>query len=461
MRTLSIKQEIQTKQSQHLLLSLAMQQAFHVLQMPILALSEWLKLEIEQNPILELDSSQEEGKESLEEICSELSQEPSEYSDQATEEYEKKRKAYQDSLLTHPISLYEHLVIQARFAFDCPQDLATAELIIGHLDQRGFLTTPLEQINPAASLVYLYSILSVIQSFDPPGIAAVNLQDSLLLQLRLKNKENTLAYRIVKERLEDLLHNRLPVICTALQIPIKTLREIVRSDITPLDLHPGYRFHDTYACPIIPDIQFDYREADLQGEQSQEWFIHINHSRLPRFSIAPCYLKEQKLEKEELLFLQHHLTNAKWLKKIVKRRQDTLRSIATYLIKKQSSFLNGEQKTLHPMTIQEMAQELGMHESTVARAVSNKHISCPQGMFALRSFFTHSITCQNGQKVSNHTLRQLLAQMVEREDKNSPLSDAAIADQFKKMGIPCARRTVSKYRERLQIAPSSRRRTWI
>ncbi|MBY0529800.1 MAG: RNA polymerase factor sigma-54 [Rhabdochlamydiaceae bacterium] len=451
MDTLSIKQNanISTKQSQHLLLSLAMQQAFHVLQMPVLELAEWLRLEIEQNPLLEIDHSQDKNREPLDELCQDTA-DYSQYLDRATEEFEKKRKAYQESLLTYPISLYEHLMVQARFTFETQEELNIAELLIGHLDKQGFLSTPLNEIAPDIDPKRVARILGVLQTFDPPGIAALDLRSSLLQQLRLKDKENTLGYTIVEKHFENLIHNRLPLIAKQLKLSIAQVQQIVSSEISPLDIHPGYPFHEEYACPLIADVHLDAREG--------EWFITVNHGPLPHFKVSSSYTKG--LEQQEKVFVRRHLANGKWLKKIVHRRQDTLRCIATYLIKKQEPFLSGEQKTLHPMTIQEMADALQMHESTIARAISNKHISCPQGMFSLRSFFTHGITCQNGQKVSNHTLRQLLAQIVEKEDKIRPLSDDAIAHQFKKMGIPCARRTVAKYRQHMRIAPAARRRKW-
>ncbi len=456
MREISVKQETNTttKQSQHLLLSLAMQQAFHVLQMPTLELGEWLSLEIEQNPVLELDLTQEKNKDSLDTLSEDAS-ETSEHPDRATEEFEKKRKAYHESLLSYSRSLFEHLMNQARLIFHTHEEVQAAEWIIGHLTPQGFLTTPIEELAAGKDLQLFSQILSTIQTFDPPGIAVADVRSSLLLQLQLKHQKNTIAYQIIESHYDNLLQNRLPLIAKSLHISHEQLKETIAKEIVPLDIHPGLQFQNEYACPIIPDIILDCKE--------EEWTIQINHSHLPHFRIANSYLhklKEEDLHHEERLYIRRHLANGKWLKKIVYRRQDTLKCIATFLIKTQSSFLRGEEKTLQPITLQEMAEALDMHESTITRAVSNKHIACPQGIFSLRSFFSYGVTCQNGQKVSNHTLRQLLSQIIEKEDKQEPLSDDAIAGHFKKMGIPCARRTVAKYREHLKIAPSARRRKW-
>ncbi len=450
MHNISIKQEHQIKQSQNLLVSLAMQQAFHVLQMPALELSEWMKLEIEQNPILEIDLSGETNKESLEDL--ENSESSQKTYHKGSGEFSKKKKTYEESLLCYPISLYEHLNQQARLSFSSPEDLNLAETLLSHLDERGFLSIPLEEIDSSERAK---AVLSTLQTLEPAGVAATNLRDSLLIQLRHKQKELHLSYRIVEKHYNDLMHNRLPLICKELQSSLKAIQHAIQTDIVPLDPHPGYRFIQEFAANILPDILLDY--------QDDQWIISINQSLIPKFQTAPIYekrMKEHLCNAQESLFVRQHLSKGKWLTQIVKRRHDTLKKVATYLIKKQAPFLSGEQKALIPMTLKEMAEELGIHESTATRAVHGKYISCPQGMFSLKSFFTHSVTCENGQKVSNHTLRQLLGQMIVGEDKFHPLSDEDIASQFKKMGIPCARRTVAKYREHLQIAPSSRRRKW-
>lgn len=460
MSFISLKQNQQTatKQSQHLLLSMAMQQAFHVLQMPVLELSEWLAQEIEQNPVLELDLSHDEQKDNLDDLCSvEYHHEPLfESSDPTTLELEKKRRAYQESLLTYPTSLYEHLTSQARLTFLNADDLALAEKIIGHLDSKGFLNEPLSEIASEQDLPRMQQILSILQTFDPVGICAYNLQESLLIQLQHAQKEGSAAFQIVQRHFEDLLTNKIPLIAKKLHITPQQVQEAVQADISPLNLYPGYAFEQSYTSTIVPDIHLEHHE--------ESWEIRINQSPFPHFRICPLYeksLTDPTLLKEDHKYLERHIASGTWLKKIVKRREDTLLAVTQQLIKRQAAFLGGEQRTLVPMNIQEIAEQMGMHESTIARAISNKYLSCPQGIFSLRSFFTQGLLCQNGQKVSNHTLRQLLAQMVQQEDRNKPLSDEELVGQFKKMGIPCARRTVTKYRQKLRIAPAAKRRKWL
>lgn len=459
MSIISIKQEhqIATKQNQHLLLSMAMRQAFHVLQMPILELSEWLHQEIEQNPVLELDLSSNEQKESLDTLYPIESEQESwtENPDPIAIELEKKRRAYQEALLTYSISLEEHLISQARLTFFDPSDLALAINLIEHLDKKGFLICPLSEIVSEKEQASAQHILSILQTFDPIGVCAANLRESLLIQLRHAQKTGSTAYLIIQDHFDDLLSNKIPLIAKKLHLLPQQVQTVIQQEISPLNLHPGYAFEPSYNAAIVPDIHLDYQEGI--------WEVQINQGPLPRFQISPLYensLNDPSLLKDEHKYLEKHIASGSWLKKIVKRRKDTLVAIAEQLIKKQAAFLEGEQKTLVPMNIQEVAEGMGMHESTIARAISNKYLSCPQGVFSLRSFFTQGIICQNGQKVSSHTLRQLLLQMVQQEDKNAPLSDEEIVSQFKKIGIPCARRTVTKYRNILNIAPAAKRRKW-
>jgi RNA polymerase sigma-54 factor len=181
------------------------------------------------------------------------------------------------------------------------------------------------------------------------------------------------------------------------------------------------------------------------------------------FNIVPAYaeaLKNDQLKDQEQAYLQRHLHKGNWLKKIVKRRNQTLRSIGEFILKRQLPFFNAEKASLSPVTMTEAAQELGLHESTIARAVANKYLASPLGVFSLKSFFHQGIKTHDGQEISNHSLRKMLARVIENEDKHKPLSDAKLASHFKKLGYPCARRTIAKYRAALNISSASRRKRW-
>jgi RNA polymerase sigma-54 factor len=453
MNRISLIQEnkLLINQQQQLLINLAMKQAFHVLQLPLLELAEWLKTEIEANPVLEIGLPDESLKTSLDEPAKEQNI----LRNKSQEQIEKRRKEHRENLLIAPISLYEHLTRQVALTIEDPKNIHLAKLIIGHLNDKGFLETSLNEIAPCVPIEIKQKVLSEIQSFDPPGIGARNLQECLLLQLKLKKKETGLGYQIISEHFDALIQNRMPSISQKLNVKMKDLVETIEREIAPLDLNPGYRYLYQPTAAIIPDIHLLCVE--------EKWQIEINTSFLPRVQIAPIYieaLQERSLENQETLYLRRQLANGKWLKRIIQRRNDTLYRIAELTLKKQLHFFNGEKASLKPMTVKEVSGELGLHESTITRAVANKYIACPQGLFPLKSFFNQAVKTQNGEKISKHTLRKILLCTIERENKLQPMSDEEITNHLHKLGIACARRTIAKYRNALKIAPAIKRKKW-
>lgn len=453
MNSISLIQENETglKQQQQLLINLAMKQAFHVMQLPLLELSEWLKCEIERNPVLEIDLANEPIRESLEE--------PIQYQhtlrNKPQENLEKRRKEHQENMLVAQVSLYEHLMSQIPLALESRQNLNLAKLIIGHLNEKGFLETPLHEIAPDTPIEKMQEVLETVQSLDPPGIGAKNLQESLLIQLKLKKKEDSRAAKVISRHFDDLLHNRLPLISKNLHISIKDLMEIVKKEIAPLDLNPGYKYCYQPTVAILPDVLLLYIDG--------KWQVNVNTSFLPKFQIAPIYvaaLEDQSFENEEYFYLRRQLAGGRWLKRIVQKRNHTLRKICEFVLTRQMAFFNGEKGSLVPLTMKEAAEELELSASTIARAIAGKFIACPQGMFSLKSFFKQGMQAKNGEKISNRSLREMLAKTIGEEDKQHPLSDEQLSSHFKKLGIPCARRTIAKYRSSLKISPACERRRW-
>ena len=418
--------------------------------LPLLELSQWLKMEIESNPILEIDVPDE----NLDTLV-EPEKDHHTLRNKSQEQLEKRRKEHQESLLTTPVSLYEHLMKQVSVAIIDSEHRPIAELIIGHLNDKGYLETPLHEIAPSIPLETVQKVLSEIQSLDPPGIGARDLQECLLLQLKLKKKETGISFKIISNHYDDLIYNRIPLISQKLHVPIPELMHAIKKEIVPLDLHPGYRYGYQPIASIIPDLLF----ICIEGK----WKVEVNTAFLPRIQMASIYqqaLRNGSLGNKETFYLRRHLVSGRWLKRIVQRRNETLRRIGELLIKKQADFFNAEKAGLRPMTIQEVARELQLHESTITRAAANKFVACPQGLFALKSFFSSAVKMQNGKTISKHNLRKILLRTIERENKCEPLSDEEITTHLRKLGISCARRTITKYREALKIAPASRRKKW-
>jgi RNA polymerase sigma-54 factor len=466
---------VKFNQSQHLLVSASMQKAFHVLQMPIVELAEWLKTEIEQNPVLEYVEEREQEDFTMsnhleeKEIDFEKSQfeildvlddsyEASLFSEEKghiLKELKKEINESAESLLPHRISLFEHLMQQAKAVFFDETRLKAAEMIIGNLDERGFLSPSSEDVGNTLEKDTLQEIIKKIQTFDPPGIGAVDVRHSLLLQLELKNQKNSLAYAIIDHHFDDLLHNRMPLLQRKLKCSKEALKTAIQQEISCLDLHPGYRFRFEPAQAITADL--------ILKKEEHGWKLDVNEETLPAFQVTSHYLsllEETSVSSQEKTFIKRHITAGKWLTHIVARRHQTLKSIAHYLIKKQQGFLMGEERHLTPMSMQEIARELGLHESTIARAIAHKYLFSPQGLVSLRSFFSTSLLSDTGEGVSSTTIKQLLSEWIQKEDKKKPLSDQLLSLKINKIGIPCARRTVAKYRQALKIAPASQRRKW-
>lgn len=420
---------LELKARQNLIISSAMQQAFLVLQLPALELAEWLKIQIEQNPMLEYEEIRGEPEIFLETEELDFEKQNFDVIDDLDEcftnaVFPDTEKGPCDEICTPP-SLSEHLMQQAHEVFNSREQLAKAEEIIGSLDQRGYLEDS----------VVDEEILKIIQTFDPPGIAARDLQECLLIQLRQKGMQESAAYKIVEHRFQDLIHNR---------IHTKEMNEIAA-----LDFHPGHRFSSFASPSLIPDI--------IVQNIGGEWQIEINEIHLPQFSIAHPPL--HTLDEKEKTFVRRHIAQGKWLIRTLRRRQQTLKTITEFLLKKQTAFFQ-ENPKLIPLTMQNVADELGLHESTVARAVGQKYIATPQGIHSLRSFFTSSLSTLSGKRISNRAVKDKISQLVQGEDKHNPLSDNDLSSHLSKQGISCARRTIAKYRRHLRLPPSSHRKKW-
>ncbi len=362
-------------------------------------------------------------------------------------------KAREDSPIPNTPTLFEHLMVQAKMAFS-PDEISLAEKIIGSVDERGFFCHALADLFDEHELAFAREILEKIQMFDPPGIAAFDLKSSLLLQLKLKGKEKSLAYKIIELHFEDLVHNRLPALQKNLGCTQEALQRAIFREIGGLSLQPAARFNFTPVQPILPDL--------ILEKEEESWQIKINEESLPSFRIAALFLNTvEQSENPEQNFFRRQIAAAKWLERIVERRKKILSEIGKFLIQRQPDFLSGESKLLNPMTLQELSEALCLHPSTVVRAVSHKYIFCRQGLLPLRSFFTAGKVETQGGEASSQQVKELLRSFVTEENKHAPLSDHALSRKMQRKGISVARRTVTKYRKALRIPSASIRRQFL
>jgi RNA polymerase sigma-54 factor len=412
---LGLKIEIKSTIRQQLLMTTSMQQALRILQLPVFELAEWVREEVEKNPLL-----------SYEEMPS-----------YRMPNYSQKGASQEEQLASPLPSLFEHLMHQAKESFSTQEELDLAEWIIGNLDERGFLSNPVpKEAGP---------VLARIQSFDPLGIAASTLQESLLLQLQFLGKEETLAYQMIKGCFDDFLHHRLSSLVKNLKCSLKEIQRIIHEEIVKLDFHPGYRFRKETLQTIHPDVTL--------SKEGEEWSVEINESLLPSFKISTPQGAESAL-------FRPYLISARLLIDSLQRRKETLKKIALYLLHKQHAYFNGLKNRLVPMNVREVALELNLHTSTISRALVHKYLSCPYGIFPLRQFFTLSTPSFSREPggVSNQSVKKKISELVEREDKTIPLSDEILMKKLHALGLSCARRTITKYRNALHIPPASLRR---
>jgi RNA polymerase sigma-54 factor len=330
------------------------------------------------------------------------------------------------------------------------------EAIIGNLDDDGYLVASVEEIAAMGDwpLAEVERTLHHIQSFDPIGVAARDLQECLWLQLRHIGLEGTPSEKIITEHLRLLQNHQVPEIARKLGMSIEDLREHVEI-IRNLDPKPGSRYNPSQSQYVIPDVYVVKVE--------DQYVAALNEEGLPQLRISPTY--RRLLDKsvgdagdETRAYVKDKFRSALWLIKSVDQRQKTIHKVATSIINFQREFLDHGIEHLRPLVLRDVANDIGMHESTVSRVVNNKYMHTPQGVFELKYFFHSGISSSYGESVSSVTIKQRIRKIIESEDPRKPLSDSKIVSILQKEGLMLARRTIAKYREELKIPTSNQRK---
>ncbi len=354
-------------------------------------------------------------------------------------------------------SLAEHLMEQARMAGIRPVLMAVVEHIVFSLDEDGRLEESAEQI--AADLLVPIPLaeeaVETVRAFDPPGVGARDLRDCLLMQLARFGFVRPLTQRIVESHLDDLAMNKLPKIAKETGAPLDEIKEswtFLRDHLNP---HPGAAFRRDDASVVSPDVIVE--EVDGQFE------VRALRGSIPELSISSTYrtlLKEARNDPKIYEYLRRKIEAAKWFIEAVHQRQSTIQRIASEIVQRQQSFLRHGVQRLQPMKMQDVADAVGVHISTVSRAISGKYIQTPQGIMEMKRFFSGGTKTDDGKLVSQRAVKEKLRQIVDDEDKSSPYSDDQLVDELNKQGVKIARRTVTKYRKALGIESSTRRREY-
>jgi RNA polymerase sigma-54 factor len=372
-----------------------------------------------------------------------------------TSEDAEKRQHFFDSLVS-VTSLQEHLMQQAEMTDLSPVAIAAMQHLVGGLDDRGFLTqTPSDvALQTGLGLDAVQEALKVLKTFDPPGIGAKDLADCLLLQLAAKGRSDSLALRMIRDHFELLTRRRIPELARKLSADADDVQSAIE-EIGQLDPAPGRRFAEDSNRVVIADVTVE--------KDGDEWKIHLNSDYIPRLRISNTYrdmIAKGTLTKEERDYLRERMRSGKFLIDSIEQRQRTIERITREIIKAQIAFFEGGVSLLKPLTMTQIADVVGVHETTVSRAIANKYIKTPHGIFDFKYFFTPGYQADSGASVSNTSVKEMIADLVAGEDKSTPLSDQEIVAKLQEKGIKIARRTVAKYREELGILPSNLRRDY-
>ena len=477
---------------QRLVMTPKLQQALKLLQMPTLELQQVLKQEVLQNPLLEeiddadMDSDEEEPAE-IEESSETRAEaqaakaEPAEDEESAeakkertsTDDYfessfgsgdgftnEESREDFVERVPVAKQSFSEYLMSQLRLVTKDDMQLSIGAYIIGSLDDSGYLTASLDEIArampiPVDRIGEVENVLKIIQTFDPVGVGARDLRECLLIQLEAKGMGDTLAARIVREHFDDFKQRKYLDLSKALRMPLKEVQEQAHI-IGSLNPKPGLDIIAEEPKYVIPDLVVD-RVGD-------RLIVSLNDRNVPRLRISQSYRDELQqnveLDTEAKDFIQSRLKNAKWLIQTIEQRRRTMIKVMEAIVEEQREFFEKGAVALRPLTLQQVASKISMHESTVSRVTTNKYVQTPRGVYELKYFFSSSLSTEDGEEVSAKSAKMNIKGIIAKEDTRRPLSDQKIADILKKDGLIIARRTVAKYREQLGILPARHRKQY-
>src|SRR3989442_2862378 len=460
-------------------LSPQLQQSLLILQTPLLELRNLVQQEMETNPVLEelpdepgVDernegdpSADDKFKNEFEKLAS-LDEEWRDYMAQSasysSDGYRRSKEAQDKSQfvfdsITMQETLQQNLIGQLNQSLLSASDRKAAELIIGNIDDNGFLqSTPKEMaLNSGIPKEDFEKMLALIQSFYPSGVGARDLRECLLIQLARGGKERSLEYKIVSEHMEDLGKRRFPEIARRMGISVEDVQKAA-DNIARLNPRPGQVFAAAPQNYVLPDVMVEKVDGEYQVSSNNEQIPHLRISNLYKDIIASGNTQTSDVKD----YVRDKIRSGKFLIRSIHQRQQTILNIAWQIVSRQRDFLEHGPSHLKPMTMAEVADAVGVHETTVSRAVSGKYMATPQGIFEMKYFFTSGYQTATGDSLSNISVKEAILGLVKHENGSAPLSDHEIVGILGERGIPIARRTVAKYRTELNILPSHMRRKY-
>lgn len=489
------------RMGQELHLAPRMIQSMEILQMPIMALEEKMQQELQENPVLELaqdvENQNPDGEWNDSQSGDEYDQSPpidttektlvidtkgqaeadferldsipedwkeSFYDDHrpsrnAIEEFSDRKHNAMQNLVSKPKSLEDYLIDQLSF-FDISKDeRRLVNLVIANLDDGGYLKSTPEEIaaslEPPVNPDQVRHAISIVQRLDPPGVCARDLAECLLLQLTPETPNPEAVRTLITNHLENIRHNRIPVIQKTTGLDLSQIKEAIEF-IRTLNPKPAAMFNSDSIPYVVPDIEiFKSEEGD--------YLIRLQDDLLPNVQINQTYVEECKnraTDKKVKEFLRPKIQSAQWLLEAIEQRRSTLKKVTQAIIQRQMSFLEQGPEYIEPLKMQQIAEVVGVDVSTISRAVDDKWIQTPRGVFPLKRFFGGGTQSATGEDIAWEKIRRKLLEVVGAEDKSNPLSDEDLVNKLNEEGYPVARRTITKYRKILNIPSSRERKEW-
>ena len=480
-----LKQRLDQRQVQKLILAPALQQAIKLLPLTNLELIEVIDEELAQNPMMEIEDEAREGaakdsetvaaeeagvknRDSVLEGLSLESTEPKITGDTPEDNFlagfqdylddgfrphftESREAVSLENTISRAPSLWDNLNWQATLTFFTDEDRETAQFIIGNIDEDGYLTSTVEEIARLSQTTpeKVEAVRARIKTFEPVGCGSLDLREALLTQMDHHQVQDEMARKIVTQYLPLLERSDYAQLARVLGVPIGEIRQRIDL-IKSLNPAPGRKYTEEKTSYVVPDI--------IVGKEGDEWTIVLNDEGMPRLRISAYYRqllgKAAQGEPEAYRFLKDRLKKALWFMRSLDQRNQTIYKVARFIVDRQKEFFEKGIDFIRPLTLMEIAQDIGVHESTVGRVVANKFMMTPRGVFSLKYFFHKSLQGNYGEDVSSLKVKDKIRKLVESEDKDNPLSDIEIGEILAREDLRIARRTVAKYRNQLKIEPS-------
>ena len=492
---------MQQRMSQVQYLAPRMIQSMEILQLPIMALQERIQQELQENPVLELkeQSAEDQAASEAEETEAATQEQAEETRDPNNEELvidesgdneldfdrlealnrdwenhfneehrpsrnsldeegDKKHDAMQN-MASRPQSLQDYLNDQLAFLEATPEQLKLIRFLITYVDDNGYLTIALEDAvknyDEVVSLAQMEEALKMLQKLDPPGVGARTLQECLMLQVAPETPHRDVVRVLILHHLDDIRHNRLPNIqrCTGYDLPV--IKQAI-DDLRHLNPRPGSQFTAENIPYVVPDIVVERtEEGDYTVRLVDDWVPNIYISR----RYVELY-RDKSADPKAKEYLKRKIQAAQWLLESIEQRRGTLEKVTKAIIQHQKAFLDRGPEHIEPLKMQQIADQVGVHVTTVSRAVDDKWVQTPRGIFPLKRFFGGGTHTATGEEVAWETIKQKLLEVIDKEDKSNPLSDEDLVNKLHEAGYPVARRTVTKYRKMLNIPSSRQRKDW-